>query len=113
MRAGGLAPWLADQIRLGNLPVTELTENRRQTDPVERQALTAFRHGQVTTSQHLRRQAGWEHHHRDPEHALAAMAAAVLGDIEAHGAQHVAALAVTHTECETLADRIRTGTAAA
>ena len=91
----------------GNLPVAELTENRRQTDPVERQALTAFRHGQVTTSQDLREQAGWEHHHRDPEHALAAMAAAVLGDIEAHGAEQVAALAVTHADCEALADRIR------
>jgi conjugative relaxase-like TrwC/TraI family protein len=107
VRAGGLAPWLAEQTRLGNVPVAELTENRRQTDPVERQALTAFRHGRITTSQELREHAGWEHHLPDPDCALAAMAAAVLSDIETHGAERVAALAVTHADCEALADRIR------
>jgi hypothetical protein len=107
VRAGGLAPWLAEQTRLGHVPMAELTENRRQSDPVERRALTAFRHGQVTTSQQLRDGAGWEHDHPDPEQALAAMAAAVLGDIETYGAEQVAALAVSHADCEALADRIR------
>jgi conjugative relaxase-like TrwC/TraI family protein len=107
VRAGGLAPWLAEQTRLGHVPVAELTENRRQVNPVERHALTAFRHGQIAASQQLRDQAGWEHHHPDPERAQAAMATAVLSDIEVHGAEQVAALAVTHADCEALTDRIR------
>ena len=35
------------------------------------------------------------------------MAAAVLADIDIYGAEPVAALAVTHADCEALADRIR------
>jgi hypothetical protein len=96
-----------EQTRIGTVPVTQLTVNRRQADPVERQPLTAFRDGQVADSQELRDQAGWEHHYPNPERTLAAMAAAVLNDLDAHGPDRVAALAVTHADCETLADRIR------
>jgi hypothetical protein len=96
-----------EQTRIGTVPVTQLTVNRRQADPVERQPLTAFRDGQVADSQELRDQAGWEHHYPNPERTLVAMAAAVLNDLDAHGPDRVAALAVTHADCETLADRIR------
>jgi hypothetical protein len=105
--AGGLAHWIAEQSRRGNVPVAELTVNRRQADPTERQALTQFRHGDITQSQQLRDDAGWEHHHADRDQALAAMAAAVLADLDVHGPDRVAALAVSHADCEALSDRIR------
>jgi hypothetical protein len=89
------------------VPVAELTVNRRQADPVERHALDHFRQGDIDASQQLRDQAGWEHHHPDRSQALAAMAAAVLADLEVYGPDRVAALAVTHADCEALADAIR------
>jgi conjugative relaxase-like TrwC/TraI family protein len=107
VRAGGLAPWLAAEIDARRVVAAQLTENRRQAHPIEREALTAFRDGQVETSQELREGQGWEHHHRSRETAVAAMAAAVLTDMDAYGAEHIAALAVTHADCEALADRIR------
>jgi conjugative relaxase-like TrwC/TraI family protein len=105
--AGGLAHWIADQARHGRLPVAQLTVNRRQADPAERQALTHFRHGDITHSQQLRDTAGWEHHHPDRNLALAAMATAVLADLDVHGPDRVAALAVSHADCEALTDRLR------
>jgi conjugative relaxase-like TrwC/TraI family protein len=105
--AGGLAHWLAEQTGAGRVAVAELTVNRRQADPVERQALGIFRAGRVAESQELRDQAGWEHHHPDRDRAVEAMAAAVIADVETHGADRVAALAVAHADCEALADRIR------
>ena len=72
-----------------------------------RRALRRFRAGDIPTSQELRDQAGWEHHHADRTQALEAMAAAVLGDLQVYGPERVAALAVTHADCEALADRIR------
>jgi conjugative relaxase-like TrwC/TraI family protein len=110
--AGGLACWLSEQVRQHRVAVAELTVNRRQADPVERQALQVFRHGDVDTSQQLRDQAGWEHHHPDRAEALEAMAAAVLADLEVYGPDRVAALAITHADCEALADRIRADLAA-
>ena len=76
--AGGLAHWIAEQARKETVPVAELTVNRRQVDPTERQALRRFRHGDIAQSQQLRDDAGWEHHHADRDQALSAMAAAVL-----------------------------------
>ena len=105
--AGGLAHWVAAQAGQGRIPAAELTVNRRQADPVERQALDHFRHDAITDSQDLRDRAGWEHHHADRDQALAAMAAAVVADVAIHGPDRVAALAVSHADCEALADRIR------
>lgn len=105
--AGGLAHWIADQAPTRRVPVAELTVNRRQADPLEREALGHFRSGRVVDSQELRGDAGWEHHFEDRNHALDAMAAAVLADIDSYGAERVAALAVSHNDCEALADRIR------
>ena len=107
VRAGGLASWLADEIDAGRVLAAQLTENRRQADPAERQALSAFRDGLVATSQQLRNDHGWEHHHPNNADALAAMTDAVVADMAVHGPDRVAALAVTHADCEALADRIR------
>ena len=109
---GGLAAWLAEQTAGGAVPVAELTVNRRQADPTERHALAAYRDGRVGDSQQVRDGAGWEHHHPDRDAAVAAMAAAVAADLRAHGPSQVAALAVTHADCETLADDIRARLAA-
>ena len=73
VRAGGIASWLADEIDAGRVLAARLTENRRQADPAERQALSAFRDGLIATSQQLRSGHGWEHHHRNNADALAAM----------------------------------------
>ncbi len=105
--AGGLAVWLSDQVRQGQVATAELTVNRRQADPIEQHALRRFRAGEIATSQELRDRAGWEHHHADRAQALEAMARAVLGDLELYGSDRVAALAVTHADCEAVADRIR------
>jgi conjugative relaxase-like TrwC/TraI family protein len=106
--AGGLAHWIDHQARAGRIPVAELTVNRRQADPIERHALAEFRHGRIVDSQSLRDDAGWEHHHADRDHALDAMAAAVLDDLDRYGPDRVAALAVSHADCEAIADRLRT-----
>lgn len=66
-----------------------------------------FRAGQITQSQELRDGAGWEHHHDNRDQAIEAMAKAVVDDIRTFSAERVAALAVTHADCEDLADRIR------
>ena len=105
--AGGLAHWLDQQHRDRTVVAAELTVNRRQADPVERHALAVFRAGQITQSQELRDGAGWEHHHDSRDQAIEAMAKAVVDDICIVGAERVAALAVTHADCEDLADRIR------
>jgi hypothetical protein len=105
--AGGLAHWLAAQARQGRIPVAELAVNRRHADPVERQALAHFRQAEIAASQDLRDRSGWEHHHADRDQALAAMAAAVLADVDIYGPERVAALAVSHADCEALADGIR------
>ncbi len=58
-------------------------------------------------SQQLRTEHGWEHEHVSPGETRRAMAAAVCDDLDAHGAGAVAALVVSHTDAEDLADRIR------
>ena len=58
-------------------------------------------------SQKLRAEQGWEHEHARPGEARQAMAFAVCDDIATYGAEQVAALVVSHTDAEDLADRIR------
>ena len=81
--------------------------NRRQVDPTDRQALSLLRRGEVAGSQQLRTEQGWEHEHARPGETRQAMAAAVCDDIDTYGAEAVAALVVSHTDAEDLADRIR------
>src|SRR5438270_2407366 len=100
VRAGGLGAELARLGANGRLPAPELTENRRQLEPAERQALARFRSGLVAASQAIRRSHGWEHDLGSPHATREALADAVTADIARHGPAGVAALAVSHADCE-------------
>ena len=105
--AGGMADHIETLATSGRIPSAHLTVNRRQVDPTDRQALSLLRQGEVAGSQQLRAEQGWEHEHARPGEARQAMAFAVCDDIATYGAEQVAALAVSHTDAEDLADRIR------
>ncbi|MGH9039150.1 MAG: AAA family ATPase, partial [Acidimicrobiia bacterium] len=107
VRAGGLGAELARLGGDGRIPSPRLTENRRQLEAGERQALAAYRAGHVALSQAIRSQHGWEHDLGSPHATREALADAVFADIALHGPASVAALAVAHADCEDLADRIR------
>jgi hypothetical protein len=107
VRAGGLGAELARLGSTGGIPAPELTENRRQLEPAERQALARYRSGLVATSQAIRRNHGWEHDLGSPHATREALADATCADIARHGPAGVVALAVSHADCEDLADRIR------
>ena len=113
VRAGGLAAELDRLDHGGFIPAPALTENRRQHHPAERAALAAYRSGDLEASQTLRADAGLEHEHATPLATREAMADAVAADIAAHGSNAVVALAVSHADCEDLADRTRARLAAA
>jgi conjugative relaxase-like TrwC/TraI family protein len=113
VRAGGLAAELDRLGQDGRIPAAVLVENRRQQHPAERAALAAYRAGDVATSQAIRTAAGLEHEHPTPRATRDAMADAVAADVVAHGAVSVVALAVSHADCEDLADRVRVRLAAA
>jgi len=105
--AGGLAAELERLGTEGRIPAPSLAENRRQQHPAERQALAAWRAGELTTAQAIRAEAGLEHEHATPTETREAMADAVAADILTAGPRAVVALAVSHADCEDLADRIR------
>jgi conjugative relaxase-like TrwC/TraI family protein len=107
VRAGGLGAELARLGAAGQLPAPALTENRRQLDAAERQALSRYRSGLVATSQAIRKRHGWEHDLGSPHATREALADAVCADIARHGPAGAIALAVSHADCEDLADRIR------
>ncbi len=66
-----------------------------------------LRRGDPAASQSLRSEQGWEHEHSSPAQARQAMAGAVCDDIAKYEAEQVAALVVSHTDAEDLADRVR------
>ncbi|HVA73753.1 MAG TPA: MobF family relaxase [Acidimicrobiales bacterium] len=105
--AGGMADHIETLATSGRIPSAQLTVNRRQVDPTDRHALGLLRRGQATASQELRAENGWEHEHARPGEARQAMAFAVCDDVATYGAEQVAALVVSHTDAEDLADRIR------
>ena len=105
--AGGIAAELARMGTQGLIPAPELTENRRQLDESDRAALAKLRDGNAPQSQAIRTEAGWEHESDDPVATRDAMADAMVADIEVHGPDAVVAHAVSHVDCEDLADRIR------
>jgi hypothetical protein len=105
--AGGLAHYLTADPDRPPMVRAELRINRRQADPDERAALLSYRTGDINDSQTLRDRRGWEHSPGRAEQARRAMAGAVADDVVAHGSAQVMALAVTHADCEDLADRIR------
>jgi hypothetical protein len=107
VRAGGLGAEIARLGHEGRIPAPTLTVNRRQEDPAEQTALARYRSGLVATSQVIRREHGWEHDLGSPLATREALADAVVADIAHHSPAEVVALAVSHADCEDLADRIR------
>ncbi|HEY7174172.1 MAG TPA: AAA family ATPase, partial [Micromonosporaceae bacterium] len=107
VRAGGLAAELALLTRSGRIPGSVLAVNRRQREPAERTALRRYRAGDVIGSQALRATHGWEHEHATADATRDALARAAVADADRYGKGHVVVLAVSHAECEDLADRIR------
>ena len=105
--AGGLAAHLETLADEGLIPAAHLDVNRRQHDPAERQALAQFRAGDVDASQKIRTDHGWEHQGATPADTRQALAHGATADADRHGAEHIAVLAVSHADCEDLADRIR------
>jgi conjugative relaxase-like TrwC/TraI family protein len=109
-RAVGAAGLAAEVSRLGHdgaIVAPALVTNRRQRHPDDRAALAQLRAGHAGTSQAIRTEAGWEHEEATPLATREALAHAAVAGIEAHGPEAVAALAVSHADCEDLADRIR------
>jgi hypothetical protein len=107
VKAGGIAAEIAARTASGVVPAAELTVNRRQLDPTDRHALDLLRHGDPHSSQHVRREHGWEHTGATPTATREAMADAVASDIVRDGAENTVALVVSHAQAEDLADRIR------
>jgi hypothetical protein len=107
VRAGGLGTEIARLGHHGRIPAPALRVNRRQEDPAEQTALARYRSGLVATSQAIRREHGWEHDLGSPVATREALAESVVADIARHGPAEVVALAVSHADCEDLADRIR------
>ena len=105
--AGGVADEIERLGAKGRIVSARLTVNRRQFDPADQEALGLLRPGEVAQSQQLRAESGWEHDHATPAEARHAMAAAVFADISTLGAEQVAALVVSHTDAEDLADWVR------
>ena len=110
--AGGLAPWLPNKSRQGRGAGGRADVNRRQADP-DRTAGPG-RSGPATSRPARSYATGPAGSTTTPTatRPSTAMAAAVLADIDVHGPERVAALAVTHADCEALADRIRADLAA-
>ncbi len=104
---GGAADHIEQLAAAGLIPSARLTMNRRQVDAADREALDVLRRGDPTSSQQLRAEQGWEHEHASPTETRVAMAQAIGDDIAEYGAEQVAALVVSHTDAEDLADRIR------
>ncbi len=107
VRAGGLGAEVDRLGQDGSIPAPALTENRRQLEPAERQALAHYRAGLIATSQAIRKHHGWEHDLGSPHATREALADTMAGDIDTHGSASVVALAISHADCEDLADRIR------
>jgi conjugative relaxase-like TrwC/TraI family protein len=105
--AGGLAAELERLAHHGDIPAAVLEVNRRQRHPAERAALARYRAGDLDASNAIRSDHGWEHELPTPGDTRQALAAAAVKDADRHGAEHVAVVAVSHADCEDLADRIR------
>ncbi len=110
--AGGVADHIERLANEGLVPSARLTVNRRQRDAADQEALGLLRRGDADASQQLRSEHGWEHELATPGETRATMADAVCTDIGRYGAEQVAALVVSHTDAEDLADRARARLAA-
>ncbi|MEO7573190.1 MAG: AAA family ATPase [Acidimicrobiales bacterium] len=107
VQPGGLAAELRRLAEHQQVAAAELTVNRRQRNPAERQALAIYRRGDLTGSQAIRDAQGWEHVNESPAATRDALARAAVADADRLGDDQVVVLAVSHADCEDLADRIR------
>ncbi len=107
VKAGGVAAEIAELAKGRRIPAADLTVNRRQVNVADQAALAALRAGRPAESQAVRAEHGWEHDHTSPRAARDALADAAVADIAAYGTAQVAVLAVSHTDAEDLADRLR------
>ena len=111
--AGGMADYIGRLVTDGSIPSARLTVNRRQVDRADQEALGPApprrRCCVPTTAYRARLGARAGHPGRDPPQA---MADAVCTDIGRYGAEQVAALVVSHTDAEDVADRVRARLAA-
>lgn len=105
--AAGLASHLETLAEEGAIPAGRLSENRRQHHPAERDALARYRAGDLDASMKIRTDHGWEHQAATPADTRQGLAHAATADADREGAEHVAVLAVSHADCEDLADRMR------
>jgi hypothetical protein len=105
--AGGVADHIERLANEDLIPSARLTVNRRQFDPADQEALGLLRRGDAAGSQQLRTEHGWEHELATPAETRRMMADGVCTDIGRYGAEQVAALVVSHTDAEDLADRVR------
>ncbi len=110
--AGGMADHIERLANEGLVPSARLTVNRRQVDPADQEALGLLRRGDAAASQQLRTEHGWEHELGSPGETRRTVADAVCTDIGRYGAEQVAALVVSHTDAEDLADQVRARLAA-
>ena len=107
-----MADYVERLVTDGSIPAARLTVNRRQLDPADQEALGLLRRGEAVASQQLRTEHGWEHELATPGETRRTMADAVCTDIGRYGAEQVAALVVSHTDAEDLADWVRARLAA-
>lgn len=107
VKPGGLAAELARLDQAGEVAAAELTVNRRQLDLAEQEALASYRNGQLADSQTIRADHGWEHHASTPAETRDQLADAAVADLLEYGIHETVVLAVSHADCEDLADRIR------
>ena len=110
--AGGMADHIERLANEGLVPSARLTVNRRQVDPADQEALGLLRRGDAAASQQLRTEHGWEHELGSPGETRRTVADAVCTDIGRYGAEQVAALVVSHTDAEDLADQVHARLAA-
>lgn len=106
--AGGLAveiDRLSDEHAIAH---ATLSVNRRQTDPEEQAALAALRVGDLESTRTIRADHGWDHEVGTAQETRHELAQAAVADADRDGIDQVAVLAVSHADCEDVADRIRT-----
>lgn len=104
---GGAADEIGRLVESKAIPTAELTVNRRQHEPADREALALLRAGLASDSQAVRAANGWEHARASPELTRTVMAVAIAADAVALGSDRVVALTVSHGDAEDLADRVR------
>lgn len=105
--AGGMAVEIERLATDGLIVGATLTENRRQQDPTDRASLGHLRAGDVKECRTIRTNHGWDHEAGGNQDTRQALAEAAVRDGDRHGTDQVAVLAVSHVDCEDLADRIR------